>query len=170
MDDRGVRVRVSVEWKIVFKSSRPALGPSQAPIQCVPGALSPDLKRPGRTSGEVKKCGSIHPLSHTPSWRTFIYLSTGTILFSLRLLIRFVLKLEGARGSVVGWWTMLQAGRSRDRVPTRSLEFLPNPSSRTMALGSTRPLKEMSTRNLPGSKALPARKGDNLTAICEPTV
>jgi hypothetical protein len=27
---------------------------------------------------------------------------------------------------------------------------LPNPSSRTMAPGSTRPLTEMSTRNLPG--------------------
>jgi hypothetical protein len=27
---------------------------------------------------------------------------------------------------------------------------LPNPSSRTMALGSTQPLAEMSTRNLPG--------------------
>jgi hypothetical protein len=28
----------------------------------------------------------------------------------------------------------------------------PNPSSRTMALGSTQPLTEMSTRNLPGVK------------------
>jgi hypothetical protein len=28
----------------------------------------------------------------------------------------------------------------------------PNPSSRTMALGSTHPLTEMSTRNLPGGK------------------
>jgi hypothetical protein len=27
---------------------------------------------------------------------------------------------------------------------------LPNPSSRTMALGSTHPLTEMSTRNVPG--------------------
>jgi hypothetical protein len=37
-----------------------------------------------------------------------------------------------------------------------------------MALGSTQPLTEMSTRNLPGgSKGLPARKADNLTAICE---
>jgi hypothetical protein len=27
---------------------------------------------------------------------------------------------------------------------------LPNPSSHTMALGSTQPLTEMSTRNLPG--------------------
>jgi hypothetical protein len=47
---------------------------------------------------------------------------------------------------------------------------LPNPSSRTMDLGSTQPLTEMSTRNLPGSKERPARKADNLTAICEPTV
>jgi hypothetical protein len=60
---------------------------------------------------------------------------------------------NGARGSVVGWVTMLQAGRPRVRVPMRSLGFffnLPNPSSRTMALGSTQPLTEMSTRNLPG--------------------
>jgi hypothetical protein len=37
-----------------------------------------------------------------------------------------------------------------------------------MALGSTQPLKEMSIRNLPGGKGRPARKVDNLTAICEP--
>jgi hypothetical protein len=38
-----------------------------------------------------------------------------------------------------------------------------------MALGSTDPLTEMSTRNLPGGdKDRPARKTDNLTAICEP--
>jgi hypothetical protein len=39
-----------------------------------------------------------------------------------------------------------------------------------MALWSTQPLKEMSTRNLPGSKRRPARKADNLAAICKPTV
>jgi hypothetical protein len=39
-----------------------------------------------------------------------------------------------------------------------------------MALGSTQPLKEMSTRNLPGGKGRPARKADNFTAICEPIV
>jgi hypothetical protein len=39
-----------------------------------------------------------------------------------------------------------------------------------MALGSTHPLTEMSTRNLPGGKERPARKADNLTAICEPIV
>jgi hypothetical protein len=37
-----------------------------------------------------------------------------------------------------------------------------------MALGSTQLLTEMSTRNLPVGKGRPARKADNLTAICEP--
>jgi hypothetical protein len=35
-----------------------------------------------------------------------------------------------------------------------------------MALRSTRPLTEMSTRNLHGGKGRPERKADNLTAIC----
>jgi hypothetical protein len=39
-----------------------------------------------------------------------------------------------------------------------------------MALGSTQPLTEMSTKNVPGGKGRPARKADNLTAICEPIV
>jgi hypothetical protein len=47
---------------------------------------------------------------------------------------------------------------------------LPIPSSRTMALGSTQPLIEMSTRNPPGGEGRPAHKADNLTAICEPIV
>jgi hypothetical protein len=41
--------------------------------------------------------------------------------------------------------------------------------SRIMPLGSTHPLREISTRNLSGGKGRPARKAD-LTAICEPTV
>jgi hypothetical protein len=36
-----------------------------------------------------------------------------------------------------------------------------------MALGSTQPLTEMSTRNLPVGKEELAHKADNLTAICE---
>jgi hypothetical protein len=39
-----------------------------------------------------------------------------------------------------------------------------------MALGSTQPLTEMSTRNVPRGKGLPASKADNLIAICEPIV
>jgi hypothetical protein len=45
-----------------------------------------------------------------------------------------------------------------------------NPSSRTMALGSTQPLGEMSSKKLRGGKGRPARKADNLTVICEPIV
>jgi hypothetical protein len=55
------------------------------------------------------------------------------------------------RGSVVGWGTMLQTGRSRVPVPMRWIFFnWPNPTSRTMALGSTQPLTEMCTRKIPG--------------------
>jgi hypothetical protein len=39
-----------------------------------------------------------------------------------------------------------------------------------MAVGSTQPLTYMSTRNIPGGEVRPARKADNLTAICEPIV
>jgi hypothetical protein len=48
---------------------------------------------------------------------------------------------------------MLQARRSRDRIPMRSLDFFfnsPNPSSCTLALGSTQPLTEASTRIILG--------------------
>jgi hypothetical protein len=71
---------------------------------------------------------------------------------------------------------MLQAGRSQDRVPMSWIfSNLPNPSGRTMALGSTQPLTEMSTRNLkkkkekkkkPGGKVRRARRADNFAAIC----
>jgi hypothetical protein len=39
-----------------------------------------------------------------------------------------------------------------------------------MALRSTQPITEMSTKNLPGGKGRPARKADNLTAIYEPII
>jgi hypothetical protein len=67
---------------------------------------------------------------------------------------------------------MLQAGSSRV-LSSDEVDFffnLPNSSGRTIALGSTQPLTEMNTRNLPGCKVRPAHKADNLTAICEPTV
>jgi hypothetical protein len=47
---------------------------------------------------------------------------------------------------------MLQAERSRVRFPMKSLDFSIDVSSRIMALRSTQPLTEMSTRNLPGVK------------------
>jgi hypothetical protein len=81
------------------------------------------------------------------------------------LLLLFLL---GARGGVVDRDTMPQVGRLRVRFPMKSLNFFnwPNTSSSTVALGSTQPLTEMSTRNLPGGKGRQTRKADNFTAIC----
>jgi hypothetical protein len=78
--------------------------------------------------------------------------------FTTILSIQAAQPMLGARGSVVGWGTMLQAGKSRVRVLMRSLFFnSPDPSSRIMILGLTRPLREMSTR------AFTASYRDNFT-------
>jgi hypothetical protein len=57
-------------------------------------------------------------------------------------------------------------------IPDEVIGFFkrPKPSSRTMTLGSTQPLTEMSTRNLPRGKGWPARKADDLNAIYELTL
>jgi hypothetical protein len=64
LDDQRVGIRVPRGGKNFHFSisSRPALGATQPPIQWVPGALSPGVKRPGRkadhsppTRAEVKK-------------------------------------------------------------------------------------------------------------------
>jgi hypothetical protein len=46
LDDRGVEVRVPVQSRIFSTSPRPVLGPTQLPIQWVPGAISPGVRRP----------------------------------------------------------------------------------------------------------------------------
>jgi hypothetical protein len=58
-------------------ASRTALGPTQPPIQRVPGALSLGVKRPGceadqlpPSSAKVKECVELYLYSpNTPSWR-----------------------------------------------------------------------------------------------------
>jgi hypothetical protein len=67
---------------------------------------------------------------------------------------------------------MQQAGRSRPGISIGSLNIFssPNPSISSMTLGSTQPLTEMSTRNIPGGKGRPVLKADKLTALCEPIV
>jgi hypothetical protein len=62
---------------------------------------------------------------------------------------------------------VLQAGRSGVQFSMRSLDVfnLPNPSSRTMALGFTQPITEMSTSSLLLGKGRMARKAGNLTVI-----
>jgi hypothetical protein len=64
---------------------------------------------------------------------------------------------------------VLQAERSPIRVPDEVDFFnLPNASSHSIALGSTQPLTEMSTRNLPGGKKRPARRADEYVNMWEP--
>jgi hypothetical protein len=77
---------------------------------------------------------------------------------------------DGARRGALGWGIVLQAARSPVRFPMRSLDFFnwPNPSGCHYDPGSTQPLTEMSTRNLPGGKGRPACRADNFTAIYEP--
>jgi hypothetical protein len=69
----------------------------------------------------------------------------------LSFILFLTLICAGVRGSIVGWGTMLQTGRSRVQFPMRWIFFTwPNPSSRTMALGSAQPLTEISTKKIPG--------------------
>jgi hypothetical protein len=67
-------------------ASRPALGPTQPPIQWVLWALSPGVKWPGHeadhspsSAAQVKNGGPIPSPYHMSSWHSAL-LSTGTIL------------------------------------------------------------------------------------------
>jgi hypothetical protein len=102
-------------------ASRPALVLTQSPIQWVLGTLSLWVKRRRReadlspsSSAGVKNVGAIPPLSHRSSW-------CGALLITLY--IHTSTLEEGARGSVVGWGTVLEAGRWRDRGPRRWIFF-----------------------------------------------
>jgi hypothetical protein len=60
----------------VSYNSRTALGPTQPPMQWVPGALSLGVKRPGReadhsppSSAEAKECVELYLHSNTSLWR-----------------------------------------------------------------------------------------------------
>jgi hypothetical protein len=62
-------------------------------------------------------------------------------------------RFAGYNSSIVGCCTPLRVQAGRLRLPSTDevdVFSLPNPSSRSMELGSTKPLTEMSTRNFPG--------------------
>jgi hypothetical protein len=57
-------------------------------------------------------------------------------------------------------------------IPHEVIGFFnsPNPSRRTMSLGSTQTLTKLSTRNILEGKGWTEHNDDNFTAICEPIV
>jgi hypothetical protein len=97
--------------------------------------------------------------------RVILCVNTMTeISFNSRFLVMWM------RGTRCSWLRHYATSRKvAGSIPGEVIGFFnwSNPSSHTMALGLTQPLTEVSTRNLPGSKGLPARMADRLTAICE---
>jgi hypothetical protein len=113
------------------------------------------------------------PYSYT-AWlsRVSALMRYSAVVQFLRLSVSLLAPLScfGVRGSVVGWGTTLQAGRSRDRIPDEVDFFIYLiPPAALWPWGRLSLLTEMSTRNIPGGEGRPARKAD-LTAICEPIV
>jgi hypothetical protein len=90
------------------------------------------------------------------------------------MLFLLLLLLYGGRDSVVGWSTMLQAGMSWARFPMRSLNFFQLTYSFQPHYGpgvdSASNRNEYQESSWGVKDGRPARKADNLTAICEPIV
>jgi hypothetical protein len=89
---------------------------------------------------------------HWSGEQAYIYTSTTWLLLALN-------------GSVVGWGTMLQTGRSRVRVPMWWIfsSFQPHYGPGVDSATNRNEYQESSG----GGKVRPVRKADNLTAICE---
>jgi hypothetical protein len=95
----------------------------------------------------------------TEEWTLSLFVLHQALFWVNTQLDLYIVHAVDARGSVVGWGTTLQAGRWPVRAPDEVDFFnLPDPSTRTMALGSTQPLTEMTTRNFPEGKKRPARR------------
>jgi hypothetical protein len=86
-------------------------------------------------------------------------------------LIRDIIN-TGARGSVDGWGTMLQPGRSRFRFPMRKLDFSvhANFPAALWPWGRLSLKEKWVPRIYLDRKGQPALKADYLTDICEPIV
>jgi hypothetical protein len=105
LEDRGFESRQGLGILFTIASS-PALGPTQPPIQWVPGALSLGVKRPGReadhslqSSATSRMRGDIPPLPNTPSW-CGAQLRTG---MTLPLPYLYLCQLHRLQGHNVEW-------------------------------------------------------------------
>jgi hypothetical protein len=68
----------------------------------------------------------------------------------MRMILEFISTVKGARSGVVDCGTMLQAGKSRVRFPTRYFFSTCLFLSAAQGPGATKPVIELSTRNHPG--------------------
>jgi len=82
LDDRGFLSRQVLGIFLFTTASRPTLGPTQPPIQWVPGALSLELRRLGSKADHLPPSGAevkervelyLH-YPNKPSWRGQLYL------------------------------------------------------------------------------------------------
>jgi hypothetical protein len=73
LDDQGIGVRVPVMSRIFSSPRRPdgLWGPASFPSNGHRRLIPPGVKRPGLETDHSahEKCGSIHSLPHTSSWR-----------------------------------------------------------------------------------------------------
>jgi hypothetical protein len=88
------------------------------------------------------------------TWVEEFFMLSHCILFLTRLVLTLYL---------YTWGHYATSRKVAASIPSEAIGFFnwPNPSSRTMALRSTQPLTEMSTRNVPVDKWRPARKAEN---------
>jgi hypothetical protein len=117
LDDRRVGVRVPV-WSRIFSSPRRPhrlCGPHSLLSNGYRGALSLGVKRQGREGYQLQllprssKCGSIHPLPHTP-WRQFDF--TFTLLrFPLPIFIPTAPHSSLSSSTNRGWYNRPNCGR-----------------------------------------------------------
>jgi hypothetical protein len=125
-------------WRIRFSDLFPILQRLGRTPWTGDQPIAMPLPTPDNTHSEEKRTG-VHASSGTGTQDPSVRASEDI------LYLRSHGHCVGACGSVVCWGTMLEAGKLWVRLPPRLFNFFNwhNPSSRTMALGSTQPLTEM---------------------------
>jgi hypothetical protein len=121
--------RRGLETFLFATASRTALGPTQPPIQWVPGDLSLGVKRPGReadhsppSSAEVKEYVGLHLHSpNMPSWRG-ASLSTGTLYLPLSLPLPFTFHL--VRKGIMYPWSLSSSKHHKIHALAHSIYYI----------------------------------------------
>jgi hypothetical protein len=111
------------------------MGPTQPPIQWVPGALSPGVKRQGSvadhsppSSAEVKNGGAIPPLPHMSSWHIpYLIKQRENFIFYLYIYLSVALQPFVGPWPLSSFWILYTVGRipwTGDQSVARPLPIL----------------------------------------------